>query len=619
MPEGNMRKEMEKYNKNVVLVDPYQRDQEIQGRDQSHIDLPNRYVIKNDGNIKALNCLEAPNVVVRLERGLAVSVSSARKYPAGTIFLDGAAQGEPFLDHERQIYNLDHHEGCIRAFTLSTCEQAIIMLLKGLNLRNREWTIYANSPDLDTILAIWVLLNHLRLNDNEAIRKMIIPLIRLEGTIDSLGLECKDLCGFPPDLFQKTMKDIDNLRSDELEIKKQGHWEEIDFLEYAANILHKIDQMVYHPNDFELFKGVEELARVEIADHRIAIVCRADIGIYEVEQYLAKLHGDRLGLVILQKEPQTYSLRQIDLFLSRDLTKLYEKLNFLDPAVNGRRPDNRWGGSPDIGGSPRITGTKLTPLEIARACREAFRKPNPIQYLLQLVEVLILSWIILAAGWGLMRLLNMKSIIPGKLPAALINPDVGFSITTTVLTLILLIFFGRKAYWTFGFRSPAGHDWWMLLPAVILGGLAGAAWVSPDYVSGPLISAQVLIAVLLYPISAELLFRSLVHGIIARNSPIQSVAGRWFLSWPVLGSSLVYSSASVFSFVPFFSPLQELLPRFSEFVLPVVAFGFGLSLGMIRERSQSIVPPILFHVLTVAIIISLYQVLRHLLNIPLLN
>jgi Type II CAAX prenyl endopeptidase Rce1-like len=338
-----------------------------------------------------------------------------------------------------------------------------------------------------------------------------------------------------------------------------------------------------------------------------------------VEQYLIKLHGDRLGLVVLQREPHTYSLRQINLFLSRDLTRVYEKLNFLDPAVNGRRPDNRWGGSPDIGGSPRISGTKLAPLEIAKACREAIRKPNPIQYVLQLVGVSIVSSAVLAAGWGLMKLLNMKSLIPAKIPDALINPTFAFSITTTILTLILLILFGRKRYWTFGFRIPAGHDWWILLPAVILGGLAGAAWVSPDSISGSLISAQVLVALMLYPISAELLFRSLVHGILAQNAPIQYVAGRWFLSWPVLASSLVYSTASAFSFVPFFSPLQELLPKLSEVILPIVAFGFGLSLGMIRERSQSIIPPILFHILTVAIIISLYEVLRQLLNIPFLN
>ncbi|MGH7802054.1 MAG: lysostaphin resistance A-like protein [Thermodesulfobacteriota bacterium] len=607
MLKGKTKGVMEKSSQNVVVMVPPQRDQEIRDREQNYINLPNRYVIKNDENRRTLNCLEAPNVTVRIERGLAISVSSARKYPSGTIFLDGAAQGEPFLDHERQIYNLDHHDGCIRAFTLSTCEQAIVMLLKGLDLRNREWTIYANSPDLDTILAIWVLLNHIRINENEAIRKTIIPLLRLEGTIDSLGLEFKDLCGFPPDLYQKIAKNIDDLRFDELTIKKERHWEEIDFLEYTADTLRKIDQMVYQPGDFENFKGVEELARVEITDKRIAIVCRADIGIYEVEQYLAKLYGNRLGLVALQREPHTYSLRQIDLFLSADLTKVYEKLNFLDSAVNGRRPDNRWGGSTDIGGSPRLTGTKLTPLEIAKACREAFHKPSPIHYFLQLLAALIVSSGVLAAGWAATMLWKTNSLISARLPDALMNPMFGLSITTTILTCILLIFLARKRYWTFGFRLPAAHDWWILLPAVILGGLSGGAWVSPNSISGSLIPSRVFFALLLYPIPAELLFRSLVHGILAQNSPIQYVSGRWFLSWPVLASSLLYATSSIFSFVPFFSPLQEQWPKWSVMILPIVAFVFSLSLGIVRERSQSIIPTILFHSLTVTIIIFLYH------------
>jgi CAAX prenyl protease-like protein len=604
MPEGNIKKVMEKSSQNVVVMVPYQ---EIQNREQNYINLPNRYVIKSDENRRTLNCLEAPNVTVRMERGLVVSASSARKYPSGTIFLDGAAQGEPFLDHERQVYNLDHHEGCIRAFTLSTCEQAIVILLKGVDLRNREWTIYANGPDLDTILAIWVLLNHPRIKENEAVRKTIIPLLRLEGTIDSLGLEFKDLCGFPPDLYEKTIKKIDDLRFNELTIKKEGHWEEIDFLEYTADILRKIDQMVYQPIDFENFKEVEELARVEITDNRIAIVCRADIGIYEVEQYLIKLYGNRLGLVILQKEPNIYSLRQIDLFLSGDLTKVYEKLNFLDPAVNGRRPDNHWGGSADIGGSPRITGTRLTPLEIAKACREAFHKPSPIRHFLQLLVALVVSAGILAAGWAAMMLWKPKSPISAKVLDTIMNPMFGFGITTIILTCILLILFARKRYWTFGFRFPAAHDWWILLPAVILGGLSGGAWVSLNSISGSLISARVFFALLVYPISAELLFRSLVHGILAQNSRIQHVAGHWFLSWPVLASSLLYATSSSFSFVPFSSPLQELWPKLSAMIILIAAFAFSLFLGMVRERSQSIIPTILFHSLTVTIIISLYH------------
>jgi hypothetical protein len=601
---------MEDSSDGVVVMVPSQRDQEAQNKEQSCINLPNRYVIKNDGNRGVLNCLEAPNVTVRIERELVLTASTARKYPSGTIFLDGAAQGEPFLDHERQVYNLDHHEGCIRAFTLSTCEQAIVILLKGLDLKNQQWTIYANSPDLDTILAIWVLLNHVRINENEAVRKAIIPILRMEGTIDSLGLEFKDLCGFPLGLYLKTMKDIDDLRLNELIIKKEGRWEQIDFLEYTAVTLRRIDQMIYQPGDFETFKGVEELASVKITDNRIGIVCRADIGIYEVEQYLAKLYGNRLGLVVLQREPHTYSLRKIDLFLPGDLNKVYERLNFLDPAVNERRLDNRWGGSADIGGSPRITGTKLTPLEIANACKKAFQKPSPIHYLLQLFGVLIVSSGVIAAGWATTTLWNQKSLFFARVPDMLINPLFRFTIITTFLTCVILFVCARKRYWTFGFRLPVAYDWWILLPVVILGGILGAAWVSPNSISSSLISVHVFFALLLYPISAELLFRSLVHGILAQNFPIQHVAGRWFLSWPVLASSLLYAASSVFPFVPFFSAFQELWPKLSAMTLPIAAFVFGLSLGMVRERSQSIIPTVLFHSLTVAIIISLYHAMH---------
>ena len=94
---------------------------------------PQRYVIKDSNAGRILNCLEAPNVAVHIETGLSVSASAARKSSPGTIYLDGAAQCEPFMDHEKHIYNFDHHEGCLRPFTLSTCEQVLIMILKGRN------------------------------------------------------------------------------------------------------------------------------------------------------------------------------------------------------------------------------------------------------------------------------------------------------------------------------------------------------------------------------------------------------------------------------------------------------------------------------------------------------
>src|SRR5262245_66143048 len=146
-------------------------------------DLPprpqSRYRIRDDPEGRVLVCSEAPTLRVRIERGVSVTAAAARGAAPGTIFVDGAAQGEPFVDPQRGVYNLDHHEGCVRAFTLAACEQAMVLIRKGLDLRKRDWTIVANDVDLDVLLAIWVLLNHLRLTGPDPHpRAAVMPLVR---------------------------------------------------------------------------------------------------------------------------------------------------------------------------------------------------------------------------------------------------------------------------------------------------------------------------------------------------------------------------------------------------------------------------------------------------------
>ena len=208
------------------------------GRVDSHVTskiLPFRYTVRDDRDGRCLRCVEAPNISVRLERGLSVPAASARRAPEGTIYLDGAAQGEPFLDAERRIYNLDHHEGCVRSFTVATCEQAMTLLLRGLDLRSAEWTIYANEPDFDTVLAIWLLLNHLRIVSKDGeLRKRLLPLVRLEGVIDTHGLELVELTGFPEDLLRETLATLNRLRAHELELKRDGAWGSADLLQFTA-------------------------------------------------------------------------------------------------------------------------------------------------------------------------------------------------------------------------------------------------------------------------------------------------------------------------------------------------------------------------------------------------
>ena len=165
------------------------------------------------------------------------------------------------MDHEKQIYNLDHHEGCVRSFTLAACEQALVLSMKGLDLREREWNILANEPDLDTVLAIWILLNHRRIQNREFTnRQRLLTLVRLQGTIDSLGLELKEFSGLPPELSKTTQRLIDHLRREEIRLKKDALWDEIGFLDYTADILHQIDRMIYRPSDFSDFQEIKELA-----------------------------------------------------------------------------------------------------------------------------------------------------------------------------------------------------------------------------------------------------------------------------------------------------------------------------------------------------------------------
>jgi hypothetical protein len=209
-------------------------------------DLPDRYAIRTKDEERVLVCTESPTISVHVERGLAVSPGAALKAPAGTIYLDGAAQGGPFLNNEKSLLNLDHHEGCLRAFTVATCEQAMIVVRKGLDLQKRDWAIWANEPDLDTVLAIWILLNHMRLNDPDPeIRSRLMPFVRLEGAIDAHGLEMQELCGFPPEIQASVFRNLERLRSREVELKKEGKWQDIDFLEYTADVLRAADAMIY--------------------------------------------------------------------------------------------------------------------------------------------------------------------------------------------------------------------------------------------------------------------------------------------------------------------------------------------------------------------------------------
>ena len=548
--------------------------------------VPSRYRIRDDVKGRTLTCVEAPTVTVRAERGFVVTAAQARNYRAGAIFLDGAAQGGPFVEVQKELYNLDHHEGCIRPFTLATCEQAMVLIRRVVDLRKRDWTVFANDGDLDTVFALWTILNHFRINDDAEVRFRLMPLLRLEGAIDTHGLGLQDMAALPPDLFHATSATLKQLQDREAALKSEGTWYKVDLLEYIAERLQAIDGLIYSPKHFDGLHEVEELARVEIANGSVAVACRSDAGIYELEQQLRKLHGDRLGILILQNEPSAYTLRQVNQMLPATLEQAYQRLNLMDPAVRGSR--NRWGGSVEIGGSPRGTGTRLTPVQITETVRQAFRRPT-------LVDIL--------CGIGRGLLLGVAAM----LPLAVIFLDIplqnsaGEEIlpTAVILSLMLGVLFllkARQARGLYGWRSPAGLDWLTMLPAALIGAAAGGIWIPGSHQGQHNPNELTASALLLLPMTVETVFRGLILGDLAWRLPIQKSGGPWFVSWPAFISGALYA----LMFLSFLSFTSGQLQMSHWFVSLPAAVMFGTALGMARERSESIVAPILLHWLCVA-------------------
>ena len=549
-------------------------------------EIPDRYRVVGGGTDWALSCREAPTLTVKVVRGMSASLKSAKP---GSIFLDGAAQAPPEIDIERGVLNLDHHEGCIRAFTLSTCEQAFVLVSKGLDLQSRDWTVYANEPDLDTVLALWVLLNHRRIAQAES--ESLLPLIRLlrmEGAIDTHGLEQRNLCGFEPKVAEDTFAQLEELRGREEQLKRDGRWSSVELVEFTADQMRALDGMLFEPEDFEGPEAADEVGRVALGDGRLAIACRAESGIYAVEEQLRGIYGDRLGLIVLQKDDSHYTLRQVGAF-SRLLERVYERLNLADPAAGNSASSDRWGGSAEIGGSPRGRGTRLRVGEILEACERASRPPTTVERLRSFTLALAITGVVSVAPLAVLRWW------PGEAEQRWALA-MGVLVVGAAATLGLR--FRRPGY--SGLRSPVGLSWLLALPLAIAAALVGGSWAAP----APALAVGWL-GLLAMPIAAELVFRGVAFGWL-----LELVAGRdggRARSANLLTALLYALWTTVLVAVgglidPATSPLLADLwtsppPLWALGEVFLAAWLFGIGAGYLRARSESLLPPVAAHAL----------------------
>lgn len=329
------------------------------------------YAIVGDGAARSIAPALAPNVRVVVERGLVVTDTARAELPDRALFLDGAYEGPPFIDNVRRHYALDHHSGVVRPFTLATCEQAAVLVALGLPLDEGEWRIYLNDPDLDALLAAWVLINFaaLRADDHRLIGELM-PLLRVEGNIDTYGLDRAALSGVLPRSYAIHKARLERLRAEELALRRTGEWDACDAVAYSRARLAAFDaELLGHGRRDASRRAL--VRRGFVRARKVAVLMRSTAGIYEVEEALRIRYGNALAIVVLDRGEGHVSILLADPFLPKSLTDVYPLLNAADGLADSAA-GNVWGGAREIGGSPRRTGTALGGEQVVRLVARLF-------------------------------------------------------------------------------------------------------------------------------------------------------------------------------------------------------------------------------------------------------
>jgi hypothetical protein len=322
------------------------------------------------------------------------------------------------------------------------------------------------------------------------------------------------------------------------------------------------------------------------------------MGIYEVEEYLGRLYDKKPTLVILQKNSKHYTIRKSDMFSPIDIENLYDRLNLMDPSVTWNDPGNQWGGSGEIGGSPRKTGTALSPEKIVETCKQAFHHPGVFEKFVRFGWTAFFGLLYPMIGWVAIALQAVYHAFSETGNAGNHSRIDHLFVPFSLFYVLVFSFLTCRTHpWFYGFRRPAFNDWWYVSPLMILGAVTGGNWIL-DFHSDVLgIQWSGIWTMILIQASLEILFRGALHGQLAEIHHVQLPDSNWFLSVPVVFTSFLYGLIVVIMPLDSYFLLNIFTGPAEATVKFVGGTLFGIAMGVIRERSSSIYPGIVISIL----------------------
>lgn len=277
------------------------------------------------------------NLIV--ERGLEMTFD---QLPPSSIALDGVVLG-PAIDPTRRRYSFDHHGGCLRLATRSTCEQVMDALLLGLDPNGMN--VYVNDVDHDTVLAVWLLQNPQRVQ-LEQVRLLVATI----GGVDAHGLGYKPL---DDRLFRAFS---DGVMSPFNSLGRDGY-QTADLRSLLSSCLALIDSLL----NGTLASFVTVQCPYQVTHEGTGwVMARAE---HNVCGTLYALGHDRVVLWSpLSIGGYRYTVAKRSDLVGRFPVGPATAAGSILESLSLREPG--WGGSTAIGGSPRTGGSSLTPDEV---------------------------------------------------------------------------------------------------------------------------------------------------------------------------------------------------------------------------------------------------------------
>lgn len=291
-------------------------------------------------------------IVLHVEPGSVLSWDDFKATkPTHSIALDGYVHAPPTFSARGPYLNLDHHAGVRRLATRSTCAQVYLALTLGLfETFQKDGSphahVYVNDADQDVCLSYW-LLTH----PEEIVNLNVLhPVARLLLLVDFVDATAG---AYPIDPQRPIMQQQAWVFEPYTDVRRQGRMSEAEMRGVILHVSERISQFVQFAS-----LAIDLDTRYDDLGGGPGWRLIAEIGMYARTKLYAEGVGAFVALRGVQDSIYTYVVGKMSPFVHFPVQRILRRLNEAEGISD---PNDAWGGTEIIGGSPRKSGSRLPP------------------------------------------------------------------------------------------------------------------------------------------------------------------------------------------------------------------------------------------------------------------